>query len=62
MHFVNLPLVQYRQQADNFIGATKVKDRSKKSETHHEAIAKIRSRIGIFYEICPDTNIKAKKI
>ena len=62
VHFVNLPLVQYRQHADNFIGAIKVKGRSKKRETHYEVIAKIRSRIGIFYETCPDTNIEAKKI
>jgi glycosyltransferase involved in cell wall biosynthesis len=62
VHFVNQPLVQYRQHADNFIGAIKVKGRSKK-ETRHEAIANIRSRIKSFYEKCPDTNnIEAKKI
>ena len=61
VHFVNRPLVQYRQHADNFIGAIKVKGRSKK-ETQHDAIANIRSRIKSFYEKCPDTNIEAKKI
>jgi glycosyltransferase involved in cell wall biosynthesis len=62
VHFVNQPLVQYRQHADNFIGAIKVKGRSKK-ETRHEAIANIRSRIKSFYEKCPDpNNIEAKKI
>ena len=60
VHFVNQPLVQYRQHPGNFIGAIKVKGRNKK--IWKEAMAGTRGRIKSFLEICPGSNIEAKII
>ena len=62
--YLDIPLVKYRQHADNFIGAVKI---NKTKKTISERIQKkkkeqqlIKQRVQLFYEKCPDGLVEEK--
>lgn len=69
LHFVDQPLVHYRQHNANVFGAAKVKSAGenrqqivrKKKAGKKERYAKIRERVQLMYEKCPDRMVTQKQ-
>ena len=60
VHYVDLPLVNYRQHASNAIGAN-THAYQKNKPTTAEKLIKARARMQLLFEKCPD-NVPQKKI
>jgi glycosyltransferase involved in cell wall biosynthesis len=62
VQYVNIPLVQYRQHTQNAIGADTRKGAVKQKPGRQEKRQRIRERIGLLYDKCPEENREAKEV
>lgn len=61
--YLDTPLVYYRQHAANVFGAVKVAESIKKKKiSKADELAKIRLRMSLMYEKCPNNHIPNKKV
>lgn len=64
IRFVDIPLVLYRQHAANVFGAVKVAEGKRKKErpTKAEKMLRIRERMQLLYDKCPNNLVRQKQV